>query len=198
MQVSACGRCRGEGNVITDPCTQCSGTGREVRRRKLAIVIPAGIESGTQIRLSGEGEPGAYGGPPGDLFVSVRVKAHPFFHRAGYDIVYSETINITDAALGSTIKVPTLEGEAEVAILRGTQTGDVIRLRGEGVPHLGNEGRRGDQLIDIVVETPKALTERQRKLLEELAESLGANVDEPSSQDKSWFDKFKDSLGSPT
>jgi len=196
MQVSACGRCRGEGEVITDPCTQCRGTGREVRRRKLAIVIPAGIESGTQIRLTGEGEPGMFGGPPGDLYVSVRVKAHPFFHRVGYDVVHPQSINITDAALGSTIKVPTLEGEAEVIVPRGTQNGDVIRLRSEGIPHLGNEGRKGDQLINIVVSTPKSLTEHQRKLLEELAESLGTDIDDPSGHDKSWFDKFKDTLGS--
>ena len=193
MQVSACGSCRGEGKVITSPCSQCRGTGREVRKRKLAVSIPAGIETGTQIRLTGEGEPGTNGGPPGDLYVSVRVKGHPVFQRAGYDVVHPQAINIADAALGTTIKVPTLDGEAEVVVPQGTQTGDVVRLRGEGVPNLGNERRRGDHLITMVVETPKALNDEQRRLLQELADSLGRATGQ-SRPDKGWFDRLKDSL----
>ena len=196
-QVTTCGACRGDGKVITKPCSDCRGTGREVRNRKLVVSIPAGIETGTQIRLTGEGEPGSNGGSPGDLYVSVRVKSHPLFWREGYDIAHKETLNIAQAALGSTLVVPTLEGEAEIVIPQGTQTGDVIRLKGEGVPHLGSRNRRGDQLITIVVETPKSLTDEQRQLLQELADSFGENGSDGSVDDKNWFDKLRDTLGSP-
>jgi molecular chaperone DnaJ len=194
VQVSACNKCLGEGKVISDPCLQCKGRGTEVRRRKLAVSIPAGIESGTQIRLTGEGEPGMNGGPPGDLYVSVRVKPHKLFRRDGYDIVHPQVINVAAAALGTTLKVPTLDGEADVEVPPGTQTGDVIRLRGDGVPYLGRENQRGDHLITMVVQTPRRLDENQRRLLQELSESLGdsGSVDD---DDKGWFDKFKDSIG---
>jgi len=196
VQVSACNKCQGEGKVISDPCTQCKGRGTEVRRRKLAVSIPAGIESGTQIRLTGEGEPGINGGPPGDLYVSVRVKPHKLFRRDGYDIVHPQAINVADAALGTTLKVPTLDGEADVEVPPGTQTGDIIKLKGDGVPYLGRENQRGDHLITMVVQTPRRLDENQRRLLQELSESLGesASMDD---DDKGWFDKFKDSIGGP-
>ena len=141
-QVSTCGTCRGEGRVITKPCSSCKGTGRQVRNRKLFVTLPAGIETGTQIRLTGEGEPGSNGGPSGDLYVSVRVMGHPLFEREGNDIILRHTANIAQAALGATLVVPTLEGEAEIVIPPGTQTGDVIRLKGEGIPHLGSRQRR--------------------------------------------------------
>jgi molecular chaperone DnaJ len=194
VQVSACNKCQGEGKVVRDPCMQCKGRGTEVRRRKLAVSIPAGIESGTQIRLTGEGEPGTSGGPPGDLYVSVRVKPHKLFRRDGYDIVHPQVINVAAAALGTTLKVPTLDGEADVEVPPGTQTGDVIRLKGDGVPYLGRENQRGDHLITMVVQTPRRLDENQRRLLQELSDSLGgsASVD---GDDKGWFDKFKDSIG---
>ena len=195
VQVSACNKCQGEGKVISDPCIQCKGRGTEVRRRKLAVSIPAGIESGTQIRLTGEGEPGTNGGHPGDLYVSVRVKPHKLFRRDGYDIVHPQVINVADAALGTTLKVPTLDGEADVEVPPGTQTGDIIRLKDNGVPYLGRENQRGDQLITIVVQTPRRLDENQRRLLQELSESLGGSVS-VDADDKGWFDKFKDSMGS--
>lgn len=194
VQVSACNKCLGEGKVVSAPCLQCKGRGTEVRRRKLAVSIPAGIESGTQIRLTGEGEPGMNGGPPGDLYVSVRVKPHKLFRRDGYDIVHPQVINVAAAALGTTLKVPTLDGEADVEVPPGTQTGDVIRLRGDGVPYLGRENQRGDQLITMVVQTPRRLDENQRRLLQELSESLGDSVS-VDDDDKGWFDKFKDSIG---
>ena len=156
--------------------------------------VPAGIESGTQIRLNGEGEPGSNGGPPGNFYVSIRVKPHKLFRRDGYDIVHPQVINVADAALGTTLKVPTLDGEADVEVPAGTQTGDVIRLRGDGIPHLGRENRRGDHLITMVVQTPRRLDEHQRRLLQELSESLGGNASD-EEDDKGWFDKFKDSLG---
>ena len=195
MQVTPCMVCRGEGKVITSPCTRCRGSGKESRRRKLVVAVPAGIEAGTQIRLSGEGEPGLNGGPSGDLFVSIRVNGHPYFVRDGYDIIYRKRTNIAQAALGADVKVPTLDGEAEIAIPQGTQSGDVIRLTGEGVPHLGDTRQRGDLLVAIVVETPKTLTENQRALLEELSSTLDEADFDDEDQDKSWFDKIKDSLG---
>ncbi len=194
VQVSACNKCQGEGKVISDPCKQCKGRGTENRRRKLAVSVPAGIESGTQIRLNGEGEPGSGGGPSGNFYVSVRVKPHKLFRRDGYDIVHPQVINVADAALGTTLKVPTLDGEADVEVPAGTQTGDVIRLKGDGVPHLGRENQRGDHLITMVVQTPRRLDENPRRLLQELSESLGESESD-EDDDKGWFDKFKDSLG---
>ena len=194
VQVSACNKCQGEGKVISHPCTQCKGRGTENRRRKLAVSVPAGIESGTQIRLNGEGEPGSAGGPSGNFYVSVRVKPHKLFRRDGYDIVHPQVINVAAAALGTTLKVPTLDGEADVEVPAGTQTGDIIRLKGDGVPHLGRENQRGDHLITMVVQTPRRLDEHQRRLLQELSESLGESGSE-EGDDKGWFDKFKDSLG---
>ena len=193
-QVATCGTCRGEGRIIAKQCTQCRGRGRETKARKLIVSVPAGIETGNQIRLSGEGEPGANGGPSGDLYVSVRVRAHEVFERDGYDIVQQQPVNMALAALGGPLDVPTLEGEAEISVPPGTQTGDVITLNGEGIPHLRRPTEKGDQRVYIIVETPKSLTPEQRQLLEELSETFG---DSPPSlgRDKSWFEKFKDSIG---
>ena len=195
MQVTTCTTCRGEGKLVTTPCSTCAGTGREVRKRKMAVSIPAGIETGTQIRLAREGEPGFKGGPPGDMYVSLRVKSHPIFQREGDNIAHVEKIDIARAALGGTLQVPTLEGTEEIDVPQGTQTGDVVRLRGKGVAHLGRGGQRGDQLITMVVETPKSLTEQQRQLLRELAETLGDSRSESGGGDRGWFDRFKETLG---
>ena len=194
MQVTTCSRCRGEGRVITKPCSTCRGTGRGVRDRKLAVSIPAGIETGTQIRLSGEGEPGANRGRSGDLYVSIRVKSHPVFRREGYDLIHLQRVNIVQAALGATIKVPTLEGHTEIEVPPGTQTGSVIRIRGSGIPHLGRSRQRGDQLVTMLVQTPKSLSEEQRRLLREFGKSLGDDTDGPDHEDKGWFEKFKETL----
>ena len=196
-QVTTCVTCRGEGRVIADPCSKCRGSGKEVRNRKLVVAIPAGIESGTQIRLSGEGEPGSNGAPAGDLYVSVRVKPHPLFDREGYDIISRTAVNVAKAALGATIVVPTLNGEAEIEIPEGTETGDVIRLNGEGVPHLGSRKQRGDHVVTVVVETPRSLTEEQRRLMVELARSFEGDKPDESGHDKSWFDKIKETLANP-
>ncbi len=195
MQVSTCGRCRGEGQVVSDPCTQCNGNGTEVRRRKIAASVPAGIETGTQIRHSGAGESGTSGGGPGDLYVAVRVKSHPLFQRSGNDVVSSRHLNIAEAAIGAVVSVPTLDGEVDLTVPAGTQTGDSLMLAGRGIPHLGNEKRRGDHLVTMIVDVPRSLTDRQRELIEELAESLGSSPDGSGKTDKSWFDRFKDSLG---
>ena len=194
VQVSACGKCRGEGKVISDPCTRCKGRGTEARKRKLAVSVPAGIESGTQIRLTSEGEPGTNGGPPGDLYVSVRIKPHKLFRRDGYDIAHPQIINVADAALGTSLKVQTLDGEADVEVPPGTQTGDVIRLKGDGVPHLGKENQRGDHLITMVVQTPRRLSAHQRHLLKELSDTFGESTSQ-EEDNKGWFNRFKDSTG---
>ncbi len=191
VQVATCGTCRGEGRIITHPCTRCRGSGQERKTRKLRVSVPAGIETGTQLRLTGEGEAGANGGPPGDLYISIRVKEHPVFRRDGYDILYQLPINIVQAALGATVKVPTLEGDAELVVPPGTQSGEVFRLRGKGIPHLRSK-QRGDQLVSIFVEVPRNLTEEQRKLFQELARSFGSS---PAHGDKGWFGKIKDALG---
>ncbi len=192
MQVSICGRCGGEGRVVSDPCGKCGGVGTEARERKIAISVPAGIETGTQIRLTGEGEAGVGGGGPGDLYAVIRVKPHPLFERNDNDVLASLHVNIAQATLGTSVEVPTLDGGHELRIPAGSQTGDVLRLDGLGIPHLGRENRRGSHLVTVVVDVPRSLTDRQRELIEELAESLGETT---NGGDRSWFDKFKDSLG---
>ena len=196
VQMATCGTCRGEGKVITEPCTACIGKGRERRRRKLAVPIPAGIESGIQIRVTGEGEAGTNGGQAGDLYVSVQVAEHAVFKREGHEILSTMSINVAQAALGATIDVPTLEGDIQMDIAPGTQSRDIFRLKGRGVPHL-RSNRRGDQLVMVLVQTPTSLTDEQRNLLQELARSMGDQKATPDSDNKGWFEKFKDAFGAP-
>ena len=193
VQVNTCGTCRGEGKMVTQPCSECRGSGRETRKRKLAVSVPAGIEDGTQIRLTGEGEPGSGGGRPGDLYLAVRVREHNLFQRDGYDILYRMLINVGQAALGATVTVPTLEGDTTLEVPAGTQSGQVFRLRGKGVPHL-RSSRRGDQLVGVDVETPRSLTEEQRRLFKELSEVLG-DPEGAGDHHKGWFGKIKDAFG---
>ena len=193
VQAVPCQTCRGEGKIIINPCSRCKGRGRERRNRTLAVTIPAGIEDGTQIRLTGEGEPGTAGGRPGDLYVSVRVKPHPVFEREGNDILHILAINITQATLGTELKVPTLEGEVKMQIPAGTQSGEVFRLKDRGVPYL-KSNRRGDELLTILVEIPRNLTDDQRRLLRELAETMSNQENGISDHDKSWLGKIKDAL----
>lgn len=193
-QISSCGSCRGEGQIITDPCSNCRGMGAESRDRKMAVSIPAGIEANTQLRLTGEGHAGENGGPPGDLYVAIRVKKHEFFQRHRYDVLYIQHIDIAQAALGLTLDVPTLDGDAELQIPAGTQSGNVIRLKGRGIPQMRNARARGDQLVTVVVNVPKSLTDEQRQLLTRLAESFGGTAPNGSKRD-GWFDKLKHTLG---
>ena len=195
VQVSTCGVCRGEGKTISEPCKTCLASGKERRRRTLAVSIPPGIETGTRIRLSNEGEPGTNGGPPGDLFVSVRVMPHDVFERAGDDLLLTRRVNVAQAALGGTITVPTLEGEAEIEVPAGTQSGKVFRLAGKGVPQLRNPRRRGAQLVTVIVEMPQSLDETQRELFEQLAGTLEDSEDFTLKDGKGWPGKIKDLLG---
>jgi molecular chaperone DnaJ len=193
-----CGQCRGSGRVIAKPCTSCQGQGSVERLRKLTVKIPAGIATGQRLRLSGEGEAGIHGGPPGDLYVVVQVAEHPFFHRDGNDLACEIPVNFTTLALGGEIKVPTVLGESETfKIPDGTATGAVFRLRGKGMPDVSGRGR-GDLLVTVQAITPKKLTREQRKVLEQLATLLPPQQFEPTPReqdDRGLFDKVKDIFG---
>jgi molecular chaperone DnaJ len=176
VNVSACPRCRGEGRIVESPCDTCRGDGRTERKRSLRVTIPAGIDEGHQIRLTNEGEVGPRGGPPGSLYVAVHVAPHPTLTREGSELFHTAKITIAQAALGTRVTVPTVDGDEEVEIKPGTQPDTEIRLRGKGVPHLRRSGARGDLhvLVDVVV--PTKLSKRQRELLEEYAKEAGDHV----------------------
>ncbi|MBI4307281.1 MAG: molecular chaperone DnaJ [Chloroflexi bacterium] len=192
VHIATCSRCQGTGQTITDPCPQCKGAGRQRRVRRLAVKVPAGVEDETQMRLSGEGEPGFHGGPVGHLYITIHVRPHPVFHRDGNDILYELPVNVTQAALGDTVSVPTLEGPAELRIPPGTQHGQVFRVKGKGVPHVRGRGR-GDQRVTVKVLVPDHLTLQQRRLFQELAKVLAKPGD---ADDKGLLEKIKDALGS--
>ena len=189
--VRTCPTCGGVGETISTPCRTCRGRGLERRNVQKAISIPAGVDEGNQIRVSGEGEPGINGGPHGDLYVVIRVKPHRYFRRRDQDILLDLAVNIAQATLGAQVAVPTLEGEEILTIPAGTQPGKVLRLKGMGVPYLKRNGR-GDQLVLISVEIPTSLTAEQRKLLEQLAETLGTEV---RPQERGFLDLLKDMFG---
>ena len=170
--ITTCPRCHGEGRIITDPCPQCRGSGKEKRQRNILVRIPAGVDDGSQIRITGEGDAGTRGGPPGNLYITVSVKRHELFTRDGDDIIYELPINFAQAALGDEVEVPTLDGRVKLKVPAGSQTGRVFQLKNKGVPHLHGSGR-GDQLVALLVVTPESLTEKQRQLFQELASTLG-------------------------
>ena len=173
VQVVNCDGCSGEGRVISNPCKQCRGVGLERQKRKLAVTIPPGIEDGTQLKLTGEGEASMNGGRPGDLFLSVNIKDHPLFARDGNDVKHSQVIDIVQASLGTKVLVTTLDGEAELDIPAGIQSGQVIRLRDKGIPYLRNPKKRGSQLVEILVETQRKLSKKQREILKSFESTLG-------------------------
>ncbi|MEN9419298.1 MAG: molecular chaperone DnaJ [Pseudomonadota bacterium] len=186
-----CPACQGAGKVIPDPCTTCSGAGRIKRQKTLEVKIPAGINEGMRIRSSGNGEPGTNGGPPGDLYIEIRIKPHEIFERDGDDLHCKVPVGMTTAALGGTIEVPTLGTKAEIELPEGTQHGKTFRLRGKGVKGL-RSSYPGDLYIHVTVETPVKLTEAQRKLLRELDESFRKAGDRHSPNAKSWTDRVRD------
>jgi molecular chaperone DnaJ len=188
-----CGRCRGAGRLITNPCKDCGGEGHVQVERKLQIKIPPGVDTGSQLRLSGEGEAGAAGGPPGDLYVVLRVQEHPFFRRDGASLFCDVPVTVPQATLGGVVEVPTLEGgKAKITLPEGTQSGASFRVRGQGVPHLGSKGR-GDMHVTVHVVVPTKLNAEQRRLMEQLARTLP--VPEIGEKDRSIFDKMKDMIG---
>ena len=191
VQVTTCPNCGGRGEIISHPCQTCKGRGLERKTVKKTVPIPGGVDSGTQIRLAGEGQPGVNGGPTGNLYMEIRVKDHQFFKRKGNDIVLNLNINIAQAVLGAELEVPTVDGNAKLSIPAGTQPGKIFTMRGKGSPILRSSGR-GDQLVVVNVEVPKSLSPEQRKLFEQLAATLGTEV---KPQEKSFLDVLKDVLG---
>jgi len=183
VNVVLCNACQGKGTVITSPCGNCNGQGMERVTRQLRITVPAGIDDGTQIRLSGEGEPGANNGPRGNLYVVVGVKPHDVFRREANDIVIDLPINMAQAALGDEIEVPTVDGPAILKVPAGTQPNRVLRIKGKGVPYLRDRGR-GDQLVRVSVAVPTRLSEEQRELLRRLEDSFKKDSGDESLLDK--------------
>ncbi len=172
---TACPKCRGEGKILQHPCKECRGTGRVKKTRKIDLNIPPGVDTGSKLRIRGEGEPGERGGPPGDLYVFLFVENHDFFSRQGDDIICQIPLSLTQAALGTEIEVPTLNGKRILSVPPGTENGELFRIRGEGFPRLRGHGK-GDEIVQILVRTPKNLTKRQEELLREF-EEIGKRKD---------------------
>jgi molecular chaperone DnaJ len=192
VNVSICDHCNGRGSVITDPCKECRGRGSVRSTRRLEVNIPAGIDDGSQIRLSGEGDAGPQGGLPGNLYLVVHVEPHRYFRRQGNDLLLEVRIDFPRAALGGEIEIPTLDGSTVLKIPPGTQGGRVMRVRAKGVPHLNSNGR-GDLQVRLTVVTPTELTTEQRKLLKQLAETFDGQAG--PQENKGLFDKVKDAFG---
>jgi molecular chaperone DnaJ len=195
-----CPQCRGAGKILTRPCATCHGAGRMTRERKITVRIPAGIATGQQLRLQGEGEAGSAGGGPGHLYVVVHVREHEFFRRDGNNLFCEIPVNFTTVALGGEIQVPTLDGPETVKVPEGTQTGTTLRLRGKGLPDVSGRGR-GDLFATVQVRTPKKLTKDQRHLLELLVKALPKEKFEPRGREeevqdeRNLFDRVKDMFG---
>ena len=187
----ACPQCHGNGTIISDPCVSCHGQGRVKENKKLSVKIPAGVDEGDQIRLSGEGEGAGAGGMNGDLYVSVSLKRHAIFEREGVDLHCSVPISFANLTLGGELEVPTLEGRAKLKIPAGTQSGKQFRLRGKGVKNVRNAGFVGDLYCKVVVETPVNLSKKQKDLLEEFDKTLHDGGSKHSPQESSWADKIK-------
>lgn len=184
-----CGSCRGTGQIIKTPCEECRGAGRIEREKQMEVKIPAGVETGSRLRIAGEGESGTASGPSGDLYVVIHVSEHEQFERQGSNLYAAAPISFAQAALGAEITVKTLEGQQPLKIPAGTQTGTVFRLKGYGMPVLGGRGR-GDLFVSVTLVTPTTLTREQRRLLEQLA-----NIEDHDLEDKGLMDKVRDIFG---
>jgi molecular chaperone DnaJ len=186
-----CPACHGAGQVVTDPCKQCRGEGRMLRQRTLEVKVPAGVEDSTRMRFAGKGDAGVHGGVPGDLYVVLHVKEHPFFEREGNNLYCAVPVSFAQAALGTELNIPTLEGEQSLKIPEGTQSGAVFRIRNRGVPVLNGRGK-GDLYVEVKVQTPMKLNKRQRELLQELETS---HPTDNKPERRSLFSKVKDMFG---
>jgi len=173
VHAATCPQCKGEGTVITNPCRQCKGSGKERVKRKIIVTVPPGIDDNYQMRLRNEGDAGKYGGSQGDVYINFSVKPHKFFVRKDYDIFYDLPINFAQAALGDDVEVPSLDGKVTLKIPPGTQAGKTFRIKGKGIPHLHGRGK-GDQMVVIQVVTPQRMNDDQRRLFEKLAKTLTA------------------------
>jgi molecular chaperone DnaJ len=180
-----CGTCGGEGKIITDPCTKCKGQGKVRRERTVSIKVPAGVDTGIRLKVTGEGEPGGQGGPNGDLYVIIHVEPHPFFKRKDSDLLCEVPISFVQATLGGEVEVPTIDGVSTIKIPAGTPSGKVFHLKGKGVPKLGGYGK-GDQYVSVFIDVPKKLSTRQKELLQEFAQISGDDIS------KGFMDKIKE------
>jgi len=185
-----CPRCKGRGQVISQPCDSCLGQGRIRKKRTISVKVPQGVDNGDRIRLSGEGEAGRNGGPPGDLYVEIRVREHEIFERDGSNLACEVPVSFSTAALGGTVEVPTLEGNVSLKVPSETQSGRVFRLREKGVKPVRG-GPTGDLLCRVVVETPVNLTDEQRDLLRKFAATMQSSSRDHTPREKSWFDGVK-------
>jgi molecular chaperone DnaJ len=191
-----CGQCRGAGRIITKPCTTCRGSGRTTEQRDLKVKIPAGIATGQRLRLSGEGEHGSQGGPPGDLYIVVIVADHPFFQRHDDDLHCELRVPFTTLALGGSVQVPTLDGEESLHVPDGTASGTVLKIKHKGLPNVSGRGH-GDLFVSVVAAVPKKLSKEQRKVMEELRRLLPTEVQQSEREagDKPFFERVKDIFG---
>lgn len=190
VQSRTCDRCRGKGRIIEKPCLTCRGNGQVRKTRSIRVKVPPGVDNGSRLRLAGEGEAGARGGSPGDLYVYIHVKPHRLFRREADDLICEIPVSFVQAALGDEMEVPTLDGNAKIKIPEGTQSGTVIRLKGKGIPHINGYGQ-GDQHVIVKVVTPTKLNEKQKDILREFARLGG---DQHQAGDKSFFEKMKDAF----
>ncbi len=195
QQVTECPTCRGEGQTVKVVCKKCSGRGTERNTRRIEVQIPAGVENGTKLIVRGEGETGGRGGQSGDLYVHVGVERDKTFSRRANDVIVAARVNMAMAALGGVISVETLDGPRDIEIKPGTQSGEMLRIKGAGIPHIGGSGKRGDQLVELKVVTPDKLNARQTELLRELAESFGTeNAGNGAGSGQGIFNRFKDAF----
>lgn len=190
VNITTCSQCQGEGVVIGNPCSQCGGQGRVKGENTVTVKIPPGVSTGNYLTLSGEGHVGPKNGPAGDAIVLIEEAEHPLFERHGDDILYDLYASFSQVSLGDQVEIPTLNGKAKLHIAPGTQSGKILRMKGKGIPHL-NSNRRGDHLVRILVWTPTKLSEKERRLVQQLAECEGMI---PPRGDKSFFNKIKDAF----
>jgi len=191
INTRTCDRCHGEGKIIQSPCKECRGTGKNRVKRKIKVKIPGGVDNGSRLRVTHEGESGTRGGPPGDLYVYIFVKQHKLFTREGSEVICEVPISFVQATLGDEIDVPTLDGKVKLKITEGIQSGTILRLKDKGIPHLRGNGR-GDQHVRVKVITPQKLSDKQRELLQEFAKESGENI---NPEQKNFFKKVKDIFG---
>ena len=192
MSTTVCNTCHGNGQIIQDPCPACKGTGKIKKVKKLSVKLPKGADNGLRLKIRGEGEAGSPGAPSGDLYVMVHVQPHKTFERLGDDILYELPISFVQAALGDEVLVPTLYGNVKMSIKPGTQTHSVLRLKGKGMPHLHGNGE-GDQLVKVIVQTPKNLNSEQKEMLRKFDE---LNKKSGKNKHSGIFDKVKDAFNS--
>ncbi len=187
--MSTCDKCGGKGQIISDPCKTCHGSGKERKNRKIKINVPGGVDTGNVMPLRGQGELGEKGGPPGDLYINIRVAPHKIFKRNGNDIHIESHISFGYASLGTEIKVPTVDGDVKYKVPAGTQPGTVFRLKGKGIPRVNGHGR-GDQYVKVIVDVPKSLNDKQREALKLFMEASGESVEGSEEGKKSFVDKI--------